>query len=161
VVPAYCGLAVVFMTIVLINSLVMKVKRFGTNTEVCHLIWPGISSHPPHNLACCKKNGSSRLNTLSSTFPLAYWWSTPNHQFSIKAYALCLWYLYYLSSDSNYFQNSINDIFTSLNKWFKAIKLALNFDKTDFMNNKTYFNLNIGYDDKTIEEVETAKFLGM
>jgi hypothetical protein len=29
------------------------------------------------------------------------------------------------------------------------------------MNNKTYFNLNIGYDDKTIEEVETAKFLGM
>jgi hypothetical protein len=46
--------------------------------------------------------------------------------------------------DSGYFQNSINDIFTSLNKWFKANKLKLNFDKTYFMkfaNNKTCIHL--------------------
>jgi hypothetical protein len=28
-------------------------------------------------------------------------------------------------------------------------------------NNKTCVNLNIGYDDKTIEEVETTRFLGL
>jgi hypothetical protein len=43
--------------------------------------------------------------------------------------------------DSNYFQNSVNDVFADLNNWFKANKLTLNFDKTNFMkcatNNKT------------------------
>jgi hypothetical protein len=43
--------------------------------------------------------------------------------------------------DSNYFQNSINDVFADLNNWFKANKLTSNFDKTNFMkfttNNKT------------------------
>jgi hypothetical protein len=37
----------------------------------------------------------------------------------------------------------------------KANKRTLNFDKTNFMifctNNKTCFNLNIGYDDKSTE----------
>jgi hypothetical protein len=62
------------------------------------------------------------------------------------------------------FQNSINDVCASLNKWFKAYKFTLNFGKTDFMkfspNNKTSINLNIDYDSKTTEEVGTAKFLG-
>jgi hypothetical protein len=35
--------------------------------------------------------------------------------------------------ENNYFQNSINDIFASLNKWLKAVKLTLNFNKTVFM----------------------------
>jgi hypothetical protein len=51
------------------------------------------------------------------------------------------------------------------NRWIKANKLILNFDKTNFMkfctNNKTCVNLNMGFDDKTIEEVETTKFLGL
>jgi hypothetical protein len=59
----------------------------------------------------------------------------------------------------------MNDVFTSLNKWIKAIELTLNFDKTNFMkfcaNNKTCVNLNIGYGNKTIREVETTKFLGL
>jgi hypothetical protein len=50
----------------------------------------------------------------------------------------------------------MNDVFASLNRWIKANKLALNFDKTNFMkfctNNKTCVNLNMGFDDKTIEE---------
>jgi hypothetical protein len=66
--------------------------------------------------------------------------------------------------DSDYFQNSINDIFADLN-WFKANKLTLNFDKTNFMkfttNNKTSINFNIGYDDRTTEEVLSTKFLGL
>jgi hypothetical protein len=57
------------------------------------------------------------------------------------------------------------DIFASLNKWMKANKLTLNFDKTNFMkfctNNKTHIKLNTGYVDKTIEEVETTTFLGL
>jgi hypothetical protein len=36
-------------------------------------------------------------------------------------------------SDSNYFQNSINDVFANLNKWFKTNKLILDFDKKNFM----------------------------
>jgi hypothetical protein len=57
------------------------------------------------------------------------------------------------------FQNCMN-VFASLNKWIKANKLTLNFDKTNFMksctNNKTCVNLNIGYDNKTNEEVFLA-----
>jgi hypothetical protein len=66
--------------------------------------------------------------------------------------------------DSDSFQNSINDVFADLNNWFKANKLTLNFDKTNFIkfttNNKTSINFNIGYD-KTVEEVLTTKFLGL
>jgi hypothetical protein len=65
--------------------------------------------------------------------------------------------------NSNYFQNSIN-VFASLKKWFKDNELTLNFDKTNFMyfttSNKTSFNFNIGYDNKTTDEVLTIKFLG-
>jgi hypothetical protein len=59
----------------------------------------------------------------------------------------------------------MNDIFTSFNKCIKANKLTLHFDKTNFMkfctNNRTCVNLNTGYDDKTIEEGITTKFLGL
>jgi hypothetical protein len=52
-----------------------------------------------------------------------------------------------------------------LNKWFKANKLKLNFDKTNLLkfatNNKTRINLNIGYDNKIIIEILTTKFLGL
>jgi hypothetical protein len=55
--------------------------------------------------------------------------------------------------DSDYFQNSIDDVFADLNSWFKANKLTLNSDKTNFMKfatNKTSINFNIGYENKTI-----------
>jgi hypothetical protein len=59
----------------------------------------------------------------------------------------------------------MNDVFTGLNEWIKASKLTLNFDKTNFLKfcttNKNCVNLSIGYVDKTIEEVETTKFLGL
>jgi hypothetical protein len=65
--------------------------------------------------------------------------------------------------DTDCFQNRTNDVFASLNKWIKANKLTLNFDKTNFMkfctNNKTCFNLNVEYDDKSVEEVERTKFI--
>jgi hypothetical protein len=58
----------------------------------------------------------------------------------------------------------MKDVFTSLNKRIKAYKLTLNVYKTNCMkfctNNKTCFNLNVGYDDTSIEEVETTKLLG-
>jgi hypothetical protein len=59
----------------------------------------------------------------------------------------------------------MNDAFDSLNKWLKANKFILTFDKTYVMkictNTKTCDNLNIGYDNKTTEEMETTKFLGL
>jgi hypothetical protein len=59
----------------------------------------------------------------------------------------------------------MNDVFAGLNKWIKANKLTLNFDKTNFMKfcttNKNCDNLSRGYVDKTTEEVETTKFLGL
>jgi hypothetical protein len=65
--------------------------------------------------------------------------------------------LYY--SDSSYFQNSINDVFSGRNKWFKASERILNFDKTEFMKftTKPSINFNIGYGNKTTGEV----FLGL
>jgi hypothetical protein len=64
-----------------------------------------------------------------------------------------------------YFQNCMNDVFAGLNRQTKANKLTLHDDKTNFMelctNNKSCANLNVEYDDKTNEEVETTKFLGL
>jgi hypothetical protein len=52
----------------------------------------------------------------------------------------------------------MNDGSASLN-WIKANKVTLNFDKTIFMkfctNSIPCVNLIVGYDDKTIEDVET------
>jgi hypothetical protein len=63
------------------------------------------------------------------------------------------------------FQNCMNDMFASFNRWLKVNKLAFNFDKINFMISytdiKTCFNLNIRYDDKTIEEAEKNKFLSL
>jgi hypothetical protein len=57
------------------------------------------------------------------------------------------------------------DVFAGLNKWIKASKLTLSLDRTNFMKfcttNKNCVNLSIGFEDKTIEEVETTKFLGL
>jgi hypothetical protein len=61
----------------------------------------------------------------------------------------------------------MNNDSASLNKWIKANKLTLNFDKTNFMkvctNNKTCANLNtpVRYDDRSTEEVEATKFIGL
>jgi hypothetical protein len=59
----------------------------------------------------------------------------------------------------------LHEVFAGLSKWIEANKLALNLDKTNFMKfcttNKNCVNPSIGYVDKTIEEVETAKFLGL
>jgi hypothetical protein len=63
------------------------------------------------------------------------------------------------------FQICMNDIFADLSKRIKASKLTLNFDKINFMKfystNKNRVNLSIGYEDKTIEEVETTKFFAL
>jgi hypothetical protein len=59
----------------------------------------------------------------------------------------------------------MNDVFAGLNKWIKANKLILNFDKTNFKKfcttNKNCVNLSIGYVDKATEEAETTKFFGL
>jgi hypothetical protein len=56
--------------------------------------------------------------------------------------------------DTNCFQNSVNDVFTDVNKWFKANKVTSNFYETNFMkfaaNNRICISLKIGYG-KTIE----------
>jgi hypothetical protein len=48
----------------------------------------------------------------------------------------------------NCFQICMNDVFAGLNKWIKAHKFTLNFDKTNFMKfcttNKNCVNLTIG-----------------
>jgi hypothetical protein len=82
--------------------------------------------------------------------------------------------LYFFADDTNIimshpeidcFQICMNDFFTGLNKWIKANKLTLNFYKTNVIRfcttNKNCVNLSIGYVDKTIEELETNKFLGL
>lgn len=57
------------------------------------------------------------------------------------------------------------DKLVSLNRMIKASELTFNFNKTYFLkfytNNKTCVNLNIGFDDKTIQEVETTEFCGL
>jgi hypothetical protein len=59
----------------------------------------------------------------------------------------------------------MNDALASINKWFRTNKLALNFEKTNFVKfvtkHNTYPSLNIGFEDKLIAEVETHKFLGL
>lgn len=53
----------------------------------------------------------------------------------------------------------MNDFFASLNKWSKASKLTLDFDKTNFVI-PTEIVLGLWYKDKTIE-VETTEFCGV
>jgi hypothetical protein len=54
------------------------------------------------------------------------------------------------------FQICMNDVFAGLNKWIKANKLTLN-----FVLPTKIVNLSTEYVDKTTEEVETTKFLGL
>jgi hypothetical protein len=69
------------------------------------------------------------------------------------------------NGEIDYFQNCMNNVFTSLSKWFKADKLTLNFDKTNLVKlstkSKTCINVYIWFDNKTTEEVETTKFLDL
>jgi hypothetical protein len=51
-----------------------------------------------------------------------------------------------------------------MSKWFAAIKLALNLDKTNIIKfttiNVPHWPLCIGYNDKYIEEIAQTQFLG-
>jgi hypothetical protein len=107
------------------------------------------------------------LTSLFLSCPLAYINDLPQ---IINSHSKCILFaddtsIVIYRPDSNYFQNSIDDVFADLNNWFKANKLTLNFDKTKLMKftttNKISINFNIGYDNKTIEEVFTPKFLGL
>jgi hypothetical protein len=59
----------------------------------------------------------------------------------------------------------VHPTFASLNKWIKTNICTLNLDKTNIIkfctNNRTCVNQNVGYNDKTTEEVETTNFLGI
>jgi hypothetical protein len=58
--------------------------------------------------------------------------------------------------DSNYFQNSINDVSTGLNKWLKVSKLTLHFHKNKL--NEIYRTcINM----RTSEDVLPTMFLGI
>jgi hypothetical protein len=61
-------------------------------------------------------------------------------------------------------QNCLNDVFTSLHKWFESNKLALNLTQQISWNfvtsGKTCINLNMN-DYKIIAEIETTKLLGL
>ena len=52
-----------------------------------------------------------------------------------------------------------------MTKWIAAIKLVLNFDKTNIMKfitkNLSHSTLHIGYKEKYIEEMVLTKFLGL
>jgi hypothetical protein len=58
-----------------------------------------------------------------------------------------------------------NRVFSHMNKWFAAKKLALNLDKTNIIkfitSNSPQYPLNIGFNDKYIEEAVNTKFLGL
>jgi hypothetical protein len=60
---------------------------------------------------------------------------------------------HYISED---FKNDINIVFESLNKWFGANKLSLNFDKTHYIQfttkNSRQIDLEISYAKKLISD---------
>jgi hypothetical protein len=64
-----------------------------------------------------------------------------------------------------YFQNIMNDVLVDLNNWFKANKLSLNVDKTNYIKfaikNKICFSWNLGSDNKFIAKVKANTFLGL
>jgi hypothetical protein len=70
-----------------------------------------------------------------------------------------------MTLDSGNFQNCLNDVFASLNKWFKVHKFILSFNKTSGMipatNNKAILSLQMGCDKKTIKELLTTEFFGL
>jgi hypothetical protein len=60
---------------------------------------------------------------------------------------------------------TIKQIFSQMSKWFTAKKISLNLDKTNVIifitMNSPHYPLNIGYNDKYIEEAVNIKFLGL
>jgi hypothetical protein len=58
-----------------------------------------------------------------------------------------------------------NKVLSQLNKWFSANKFSLNLDKTNIIKCVTkispQYPLNIGYNDKYIEETVNTKFIGL
>jgi hypothetical protein len=65
-------------------------------------------------------------------------------------------------TDLNY---NMQSIFETLNKWFKANQLTLNFDKTHYIHfvikKDKFAKLMIGYNNKFVACTSTTKFLGM
>ena len=63
------------------------------------------------------------------------------------------------------FKYNLKIEFESLNKWFKATRLSLNFDKTHFKQfttkNKPQIDLDISYANKLISKAYDTKFLGI
>jgi hypothetical protein len=61
--------------------------------------------------------------------------------------------------------NNMQSIFETLNKWFKANQLTLNFDKTHYIHFVTKKDkstkLMIGYNNKFVANTSSTKFLGM
>jgi hypothetical protein len=105
---------------------------------------------------------SSRFNTGASDFSHIYQWSASTLKLNVYLLFADDTNIIISHPEIDSFPDCMNDVFASLNKWIKANKLTLYFDKTSFMklctNNKTCVNINVGYNDKTIEKIETAQF---
>jgi hypothetical protein len=58
-----------------------------------------------------------------------------------------------------------NTLLSHMSKWFTSNKLVLNLDKTTIIksvtNKSSQYNLNVGYDEKNIEESINIKFFGL
>jgi hypothetical protein len=71
----------------------------------------------------------------------------------------------FTNSKSEDFKNDINIVCESLNKWFEANKLSLNFYKTHYIQfttkNSRQIDLEISYANKLISKALDAKFLGI
>jgi hypothetical protein len=71
----------------------------------------------------------------------------------------------FTNSDIEYPKNDINIEFESLNKWFKANKHSLNFDKINFVKftskSSPYIHLDIRYANKLIYKAYDTKLLGI
>jgi hypothetical protein len=59
------------------------------------------------------------------------------------------------------FKEDVNNIIDNINDWFRGNSLSLNFDKTYFLQFKSY-KINIkSCDNKLIKETKNTKFLGL
>jgi hypothetical protein len=63
------------------------------------------------------------------------------------------------------FYKTINDVFQTLNAWFKLNLLSLSLSKTHFIKfiykNNNHFELDIIYDNKSISAITHTRFLGL
>jgi hypothetical protein len=64
-----------------------------------------------------------------------------------------------------YFQNKFNEVFDILNNWFEINLLALNFNKTFYMQfnskERKTNNISINYNNNHITSTQGIKFLGL